>query len=165
MLVACSDSGAPDLDGPDFFEITLDGQPWGPDTATGVFYFTHPDTGTLNLFATGVGPTTTGTIALSIRLPLRSRVLPLADTGSAAVGTYLPGQPPGSPLPVRPLVYWSTAVSPGTLRISGFSATDTVIAGTFSFQAAAIPDTAGHHTVTGRFRVRYFTQQVYVPLQ
>lgn len=159
--LACSDASAPSLVGPDYFSILLDGHAWTPDTVTGVFYFVTPDTGTLNLYATRATSTTIATVALSIRLPLASQTFPLADTSSAAVGTYVQ-QALFPPQPTRALVYTSTAANPGNLIISTFSPGDSVLVGEFAFEAAATPDTAGHHTISGRFRAHYFRQQVFL---
>jgi hypothetical protein len=158
--LACSDANAPSLEGPSFFSITLDGHPWSVDTVTGVFYHTTPDSGTLNLFAVRTRQTTVETVALTFRLPLTAAVVPLTGSLGPSTGSYIVTAR-SSPPPATPLTYTSAAAMPGSLRITGSSTKDTIVAGTFTFRAAANPDTAGHHTVTGQFRVRYFTQQVY----
>ncbi|MFN8653663.1 MAG: hypothetical protein U0133_17290 [Gemmatimonadales bacterium] len=160
--VRCSDSGGPDLSGASFYNMTVDGAPWTPDTATGMFFYVQPDTGTLNLYATRVGATSTLSVSLSIRLPVAALNLPLADTGSVAVGTWFDDapQPPGPPAQLP--LFTSRGANPGQLHITLFRPADTVIAGNFSYVAALTPDTGGHHTVAGSFRVRYETQQVYV---
>jgi hypothetical protein len=163
--VGCADSGGPNLDGPSFFQTTFDGAAWAPDTVAGIFFYTQPDTGTLNLFATRVVGTVTENLALSVRLPLPSRTLVLADTGTVAVGSYSRIDLAAPSPPFRPPLFTSTATNPGTLRITAFRAADSVIAGSFSFVAATTPDTAGHHTTAGTFRVHYETQQVFIPLQ
>jgi hypothetical protein len=68
---------------------------------------------------------------------------------------------PGLPPPTE--TYLSGPLFPGTLRITDVSQTDSMVAGTFAFQAAMIPDTTPHRALSGRFRVRYSFQQVYLP--
>lgn len=63
------------------------------------------------------------------------------------------------------MTYTSTAASPGNLQISGYSRADTAVAGRFAFQAVTTPATTLRHTLTGRFRVQYFTQPVYAALR
>ncbi len=162
--LACSDSTGPTVNGPSFFHVALDGHPWTPDTVTGYFFYTHPDSGTLNLFATRTRDSVTEDLTLSIRLPLPGRSLILADTGTVAVGYYSLTDETIPPPQVRSLLFTSTTSTPGTLGVSGFQPRDSVIAGTFSFTASAMPDTAGHRTVAGSFRIHYLTEQVFFPV-
>jgi hypothetical protein len=157
--LACGDSGGPDLDGPVFFTGTLDGSAWAGDTVvatltsstalsiTGARVASADEEQEITLFLSGFGQTgtfvlaggpTAGVAALS--------VLKIGNNTVTAISTYL-----------------SSAAAPGELRITGISTKDSVVTGSFLFEAAAVPDTAPHRHVSGRFRVRYRTLVVYPP--
>jgi hypothetical protein len=155
---ACSDSSGPDLNGPAFFTATLDGVSWAGDTTVAVL------TNGSHLSVTGVrsaSPTEEQEITLTLE-GFGKGTFVLGDQTAAGVAALTVMQVDNHVV-TGISHYLSSPQHPGELRITGISTSDSVVTGSFAFEAASQPDTASHHQVSGQFRVRYATQVVYPP--
>lgn len=158
MSAGCSDSGGPDLSGPAFFTGTLDGVSWVGDTTVAIL------SGGSTLSITGarlVSATEEQDITLSLQ-GFGPGIYMLADQSGPAVAA-LTVMHVDNHILTSMSTYLSSSQHPGELRITGISTSDSVVTGSFAFEAAAQPDTAPHHHISGGFRVRYRTQVVYPP--
>lgn len=159
---ACGDSGGPDLSGSAYVTASLDGSAWTADTTFGIFFGLTPDSGSLVFGGARIVGDQEEDLTIAFRGVPGTGTFTLADTTAPAIGLFSviylnAGFPP-------PMDTWqSSPLFPGTLRITGWNPTDSIVAGTFAFEAATDPDTAAHRTLSGQFRVRYTFQQVFIP--
>ncbi len=158
-VAACSDAG-PSTDA-EYFTATLDGASWPVDTAVSLVYATLCDTSSLVAAPRGLIAQQLELLSIYFRHYPAVGQYVLGDSSSGTFATFSTG--PTTPGPRGPRVAWySLGDSPGTLHISAVDRSDSVLTGTFAFDAATIPDTAPRHHLAGRFKVRFTLQPVYV---
>jgi hypothetical protein len=147
-LSRCGHPEGPAVAASPFFNATVDGTSWVPDTAS-----------CLVLQATGTAVLITASRLVSAQEEQGTvigfsgfpapRQFALADILSPAFA-YFKVTRANQPYP---LLYVSGNAQPGLLSIT--AVTDSMVAGTFTFEAATIPDSTAHRIVTGQFRLRY----------
>jgi len=131
--------------GPPFFTATLDGAPWIADTVEGIV---------LTPSAGGVATLVIGTR----RVPRQTITLGLATfpaTGQFVLGGITSKH--AAFFDIDTISYISIDARPGLVSVDAVNATDSVLAGSFTFEAARLlpPDTGAHRMLSGTFRVRY----------
>ncbi|HUL04545.1 MAG TPA: hypothetical protein VLV16_15090 [Gemmatimonadales bacterium] len=156
-LTSCAQSDGPTavkggttLDGPPYFQATLDGAPWPADTVGAVV---------LTPTAGGVATLISATRRVSShelqRITLGLATFPaeghfaLGGIFSQHVGFF------DIDTTSAQISYFSVDARPGMVTVDAVSTTDSVLVGTFAFEAAPMPDTSAHRMLTGQFRVRY----------
>jgi hypothetical protein len=82
----------------------------------------------------------------------------LADSASPAFAAYAISEFDGVSL-VPSVTYWTTAAAPGILTLRSLQRDDSLVAGTFAFEARA-PGVASRR-IAGEFHVKYYVQPVY----
>lgn len=164
VVLGCSDSSdpGPSTEGPPFFSAKLDGAAWLPDTMIAVEVGAPTDT-SLNVTAVlQLGDSAEQEVTLAVGGFHGSGTYPLAGLSTPGVGAFSISQV-DSGFITSTLIFLTDSLRNGSLTISGFDRSDSVVAGRFSFEAAASPDTAGQRRLSGRFRIRYRFQPVFVP--
>jgi hypothetical protein len=157
---SCGDDGGPDLHGPLTFAGTLDGVAWRPDTSIAIVSGSTCDTTTVISAVRQVTESEEEAVTLILqRFPAAGQAT-LADTSTAAFATFSVSQVSAGVI-TSTVTYWTRSLNPGWLTIAGATRTDSLVTGTFAFDAVTMPDTAPHRRLTGRFRVRYSFQPVY----
>jgi hypothetical protein len=159
--IACGDGGGPSLNGAPTFTVVMNGAPWTPDTAVGILYGSICDTTLLVMAVRRVSPQDVEEVYLDMRHFRGPGSSTLSDTATGVFGAYFRTHTVPGSLPVTQS-HWSMLTAPGRLTIHGITTSDSLITGSFAFEAAAIPDTAVHRMLGGYFRVRYTMQPVYV---
>jgi hypothetical protein len=157
-LAACTETSGPEPLAPGFAG-TLNGVPWTADTSVSAAFATTDDT---TLFTSGVRQISadSGQEITLVLHRLSAEQFALTDSVGEGYGelVYFHDH---SALPGSQLVLRSLAGRPGSIRISEVNETDSTVAGTFAFEAAADPDTIPHQFLAGHFKVRYSLQTVY----
>ena len=157
-VAACSDAG-PSTDA-EYFTATLDGARWPVDTAVSLSYATLCDTSSLVAAPRGLIAERLELLSIYFRHYPAVGQYVLGDSSTGTFATFSTG--PTTPGPRGARLYWFTgADSPGTLHINAVDRSDSVLTGTFAFDAATIPDTGVRHHLAGQFKVRFSLQQVY----
>ena len=157
-VAACSDAG-PSTDA-EYFTATLDGASWPVDTAVSLVYATLCDTSSMVAAPRGRIAEQLELLSIYFRHYPAVGQYVLGDSSSGTFATFSTG--PTTPGPRGARLYWFTgADSPGTLHINTVDQSDSVLTGTFAFNAATIPDTAPHHHLAGQFKVRFSLLQVF----
>ena len=159
VILGCGDQGPGHSESR--FSVTLDGLPWVPDSAVAILYGSQCDT-TLHL---GAGRSTSPQDGEAVTMVLHhfsgAASVSLGDTSTAAYGAFVLTHYPVGGLPVND-PYWTWSRRPGTLTIQGLTGTDSVMFGSFAFEAASTPSGLSQRRLTGQFRVRYEFQPVFV---
>lgn len=159
VLLGCGDQG-PGVGEPRF-SVTLDGLPWVPVSATAILYGSQCDT---TLFL-GAARSTSLQDEEAVTVVLHhfqgATTVSLSDSTTAAFGVFTMTHYPVGGLPVTD-PHWTWSGRPGTLTLQGVTSTDSVMFGSFTFEATAAPSGLDAHRVTAQFRLRYEFQPVYV---
>jgi hypothetical protein len=159
ILLGCGDQG-PGV-GDRRFTMTLDGLSWVPETATAILYGSQCDT---TLFL-GAARSTSSQDGEAVTIVLHhfsgAASVSLGDPGAPAYGAFALTHNPVGGLPVIDL-YRTWSRRPGTLTLQGVTTTDSVMYGSFAFEAALTPSGLNAHRVSGQFRLRYEFQPVFV---
>jgi hypothetical protein len=149
-LTACSDSQGPDLAGPPFFEIAVDG-----DSVPVVAEAGCGDYG-LIVMAASLDPPIPYAHVLEVHVAnvRQPATFELAgrSSGSFAFTRYLT---------VVGLSYQTDSLHPGRFTVSGLDFADSVVAGSFSFRLVSLLSATTTYDVTGSFRLPFhpvFTQ-------
>lgn len=150
LLSGCGDSAGPGTGGRLFTSVTLDGQPWVPDTAYAIL---NGAGGIATVVLTRIPvPDTLAVQPLSITLGpfIGTGTYPLTGGIGANQGYY----PVRDSLGQVPLIYSTQSFDPGQIVITAYDAADSTIVGSFSFTVYGQTDTTKHHLFTGQFRLR-----------
>jgi hypothetical protein len=141
--------------------VTLDGLSWVPETATAILYGSQCDT-TLHLGAArATSPQDEEAVTMVLHHFSGAVSVSLGDTATAAFGAFVLTHYPVGGLPVND-PYWTWTRRPGTLTIQGATSTDSIMFGSFTFEAAPTPSGLSPHRIAGQFRIRYEFQPVFV---
>jgi len=158
--LACGEAGGPDLHGPPFFSVTLDGARWLPDTALSIVYASPCDTIAFISAVREVSSQESEEVIVILRAFPTAGQLTLSDTSTTAAAAFTVSRMSGGFL--TPTVsYWTGPATPGLLTVLGTTRDDSLISGRFAFEAATVPDSGVHRRLTGQFRVRYSVEPVY----
>ncbi len=160
LLGACGDSGGPGAGGASF-GATLDGLGWQPDTSLALIIGSATDTTLVIVAGRVVSPLEEQDVTLHLEGFRETGTSALGDTGTASSALFSRlllsgGQVTGSQV-------YLTGQPAGVRQVTGFDRTDSVITGSFSFEAATTPDTAVYRRLMGQFRLRWTFQQVFTP--
>lgn len=161
VSTACGDGEGPNLHGEPDFSAVVNGAKWTPDTAIGILYGSICDTTLFVAALRSVSPQDDEELILDMRRFPGPGTSALSDTSTGSFALFSRTHTVPGALPTTQS-YWSTSTSPGRLTIYGLTTSDSLITGSFTFKAVAIPDTAPPYILSGQFRVRYTFQQVYV---
>jgi len=151
-LTRCSEpegtvtKGGPDiLSGPPFFTAMLDGAPWVADTAEGIVL--TPSAGGVATLVIGTRRVARQTITLGLAT--------FPATGQYALGGIFSKHV--ALFDIDTISYISIDAHPGLVSVDAVNTTDSVLAGSFTFEAARLipPDTGAHPMLSGQFRVHY----------
>ncbi|HUL04546.1 MAG TPA: hypothetical protein VLV16_15095 [Gemmatimonadales bacterium] len=148
VLTECGQPEGPSASGHPFFTATLDGATWVADFSDGFML----GSSTVISGRRYVSPQETEDIWIQIAGPPSVGKFALRGLFSPATG-FFSKQTIGAPS--LPLPYLSSDANPGVASVDGVNRSDSLIAGTFAFEAAQIPDTGAHHVLSGAFLVRY----------
>jgi hypothetical protein len=159
MLPGCD--GGPSTSGTFDFSARLDGVPWIADTGIALAAAAPAET-TLTITAVRrVSPQEEQDITLSLK-NLGSGPFALGGITGPAVGALTVMQLAGDSV-TGVTNFLSDSLTPGMLSITSLRRSDSLVAGSFAFEASTLPDMPPHHQITGHFRVRYTLQTVIVP--
>jgi hypothetical protein len=145
----CSDGQGPSLDGPPTMTATVDGAAWLPNAGE-VFGLLQSGTAFIAARRLSDGGQTEELIQIEFDTaePFRSATYTLAGGPAAfAVFTVRTG-------PQTEAVYGTDPQHTGSLTIEAADAADSVVVGSFAFEAQQLGGTALRR-IAGRFRVRY----------
>ena len=149
LAAACSDPSGPGLNGPPFFNATVNGSLWSPEISQG--YCVDAD---LDIYANRSASPSTGSEVLVVSLGDLPRLgsFNLGDSASGRSAIFV----------VFPLstgskkTYSTRSQDPGQIKITGLDLTDSLVAGTFQFRATDITNPTDQRTIAGEFRLRLF---------
>ena len=133
---------------------------WRPDTALSIIYTSSCDTTSLIGATRRVSDHEQEGVTLFLQAFPAAGRLALADTSTVAFAAFTVSQVSGG-FVTSTVSYWTRPGNPGLLTIAGATPTDSLVSGTFAFEAATIPDTLPHRHLSGQFRVKYTVQPVY----
>jgi Family of unknown function (DUF6252) len=160
LSLACGDGGGPNTTAL-IFDARLDNQPWPADTAV-AFAFGAPTDTTLSVAGGRIlSPTEEQEISLSLHGFTGTGQVALGDSTAPGIAAFSISQTSGGVV-LSTQVYRSLAASPGYIHITSINRQDSIVAGTFAFEAALKPDTAPHRSLSGSFRLRLGFVPVYV---
>jgi hypothetical protein len=161
LLLGC-DSGSPDSGGNFTIRATLDGQPWLADTMVAIAYAAPTNTSIIISAARRASLTEEQQITVAVQGFGRLGQYALVDT-APGIRAFSSVQVSGNVVTGDPVTWLSDRGTPGLLTITSISRGDSLVSGSFAFEASTHPDTAVHRHVSGTFRVRYSMQTVYLP--
>lgn len=145
LLAGCGDPSGPDASGPLFANVTIDGRRWYP---------THSPAFLQDTIAAMRFQRDTGVLAEALLIELFN----FHGPGDYALGTSPLSSSSASFLiydgPSGPTFLVTSSARPGRVTITGFSAADSIIAGTFSIPVFIAGDDQPRHTLAGSFRVQ-----------
>ncbi len=164
VVIGCGDTSdpGPGTEGPPFFSAQLDGAAWIPDTMIALAAGSPNDTSLNVTAALSLGDSAEQEVTIAVGGFHGTGTYPLAGISTPGVGAFSHMQVDSGVI-TGTLVFLTDSLLTGSLSISGFDRTDSIVAGRFAFEAATSPDTAGHRRLSGRFRIRYHFQPVFVP--
>jgi hypothetical protein len=139
-----------------FFNATIDGTSWVPDTAWGLVLAGSSGAAVIITASRLVSAQEGQDIFMGFPGFPAAGQFPLADLFSPAFAYFSVYRVNGV-VRDRPLLYMSGSAQPGLLSITAI--TDSLMTGTFTFEGATIPDSTPHRVLTGQFRVRYQVAQ------
>ncbi len=157
-LCGCGDSTGIAPGGPAFVAATLDGKAWVADTSLAIFYDSDLVLGGVRQ----VSATRTESFTLilhDVHAPVAAQ---LTDTAGEAFAVFTEAQDTGG-IFLASLNYWTSAQHPGRVLISAINTSDSLVTGTFAFEAAPEAAPGSVRRLSGRFRIPYIHQQVYTP--
>lgn len=161
LLFGC-DSGGPDGGSNFTLNATLDGKPWFADTMVAITFAAPADTSIIISAARRASPTEEQQITVAVQGFGRLGQYALIDT-VPGIGAFSSVHINGNVVTGDPVTWRSDRGKPGILNITSISRSDSLVSGSFAFEASTHPDTTVHRHVSGTFRVRYSMQTVFVP--
>ncbi|MEP6689012.1 MAG: hypothetical protein ABJC36_11745 [Gemmatimonadales bacterium] len=157
VIGACGDSQAPSLSGPSFVAGTIDGRSWRADTAPlDLYALLGPQRVILSARRHTEQPAAEEVLGIEFETTdiFAERNYPLAGTLTGIATFRVTTLPPGGPTQA---FYSTMQQHTGTLIIEASDPVDSVVTGSFGFEAGPFTESPEVHHVTGRFRVRYTT--------
>jgi hypothetical protein len=154
---ACGDGQAPSLSGPSFVTATIDSKPWRADTAPGdLFALLGPQRVILSARRLTTQPSAEEALSIEFGTTdiFAERSYPLTSGFAGFASFRVTTLPPGGPTEV---FYSTTQEHSGAFTIEASSPQDSVVTGSFAFEAGPLTGSLEVHHITGRFRVRYTT--------
>src|SRR6266540_7560555 len=145
VVGACGESQAPSLNGPPFVTATVDGKPWVADTAPGGLYaLLGPQRVILWARRQTDQPAAEELLAVEFATNdvFAERSYPLTADIAGFATFRVTTQAPGGPTEV---FYSTTQEHTGTLTVEGSSPQDSVVTGSFVFEAVALGGSVGVH--------------------
>jgi len=145
ILAGCGDPSGPGASGPLFANVTIDGQRWRPTLSQAFLQDTIAAIGFQR---------TTGVIVEGLLIEIHN----FHGPGDYALGTNTLTTSSASFLiddsPNTPTLMATSSARPGRVTVTGFSAADSTIAGTFSFPVFIPGNDQPRHSFAGSFRVQ-----------
>lgn len=148
LALACdSGSTGPGTKGPEFFKATIDREVWVPQVVLA-------SCGETNLgFIAGrpaLPPGSQESMLIRISVPVHLGIYVLGDSSTGRSASFVRTLEPGSSV-------WfnSTSEQPGQANITGLSFPDSIVAGTFRFNAVSATDPTEIRRISGSFRAKW----------
>lgn len=148
LAAACDTSSmGPGTKGPPFFKALIDSQIWEPEVV--LAYCSEAALG-LSAHRAALPPGFAEGILIKLDRPTRLGSYVLGDSSTGRSGSFV-----RSALPAGPTVWYTTAADHrGRADITGLDLQDSVLAGTFAFEAVAATDPADIRHINGSFRAK-----------